>query len=89
MDRETIAAISTAPGASGIGIIRVSGPEAIEIADKVFKSYKDIKLADVDTHTAHFGCIKDGDHVIDEVLVLVMKDGRSFTGENQSLAGSH
>lgn len=82
MDRETIAAISTAPGASGIGIIRVSGPEAIEIAEKIFKSYKDIKLADVDTHTAHFGCIKDDDQVIDEVLVLVMKDGKSFTGEN-------
>ena len=82
MAYETIAAISTAPGASGIGIIRVSGEEAIEIADKVFKSYKDIKLADVDTHTAHFGCIKDGEKVIDEVLVLVMKDGKSFTGEN-------
>ncbi|MBP5772640.1 MAG: tRNA uridine-5-carboxymethylaminomethyl(34) synthesis GTPase MnmE [Eubacterium sp.] len=81
MTYETIAAISTAPGASGIGIIRVSGEDAIEIADKVFKSYKDIKLADVDTHTAHFGCIKDGDKVIDEVLVLVMKDGQSFTGE--------
>ena len=81
MTYETIAAISTAPGASGIGIIRVSGEDAIEIADKVFKSYKDIKLADVDTHTAHFGCIKDGDKVIDEDLVLVMKDGQSFTGE--------
>ena len=82
MTYETIAAISTAPGASGIGIIRISGQDAIEIADKVFKSYKDIKLADVDTHTASFGCIKDGDKVIDEVLVLVMKDGKSFTGEN-------
>ncbi len=82
MTYETIAAISTAPGASGIGIIRISGEDAIEIADKVFKSYKEIKLADVDTHTASFGCIKDGDKVIDEVLVLVMKDGKSFTGEN-------
>lgn len=82
MTYETIAAISTAPGASGIGIIRISGEDAIEIADKIFKSYKDIKLADVDTHTASFGCIKDGDKVIDEVLVLVMKDGKSFTGEN-------
>ncbi len=82
MTYETIVAISTAPGASGIGIIRISGQDAIEIADKVFKSYKEIKLADVDTHTASFGCIKDGDKVIDEVLVLVMKDGKSFTGEN-------
>ena len=79
---ETIAAISTAPGSSGIGIIRVSGEDAIEIADKIFESYKGIKLAGVETHTAHFGCIKDGDNIIDEVLVLVMKDGKSFTGEN-------
>ena len=79
---ETIAAISTAPGSSGIGIIRVSGEDAIEIVDKIFDSYKQVKLADVETHTAHFGCIKDGDQVIDEVLVLVMKDGKSFTGEN-------
>ena len=80
--RQTITAISTAPGASGIGIIRVSGEDAIEMVDKIFYSYKDIKLADVETHTAHFGYIKDSDQVIDEVLVLIMKDGKSFTGEN-------
>ena len=59
---DTIAAISSAAGNSGIGIIRVSGDEAIEIVDKIFKSNKkDKKLCDVDTHTVHYGHIVDGD----------------------------
>ncbi len=80
---ETIAAISSAAGNSGIGIIRVSGDEAIEIVDKIFKSNKkDKKLRNVDSHTVHYGSIVDGDKTLDQVLVIVMKNPHSYTGED-------
>lgn len=80
---DTIAAISSAAGNSGIGIIRVSGDEAIEIVDKIFKSNKkDKKLKDVDSHTVHYGHITDGDKILDQVLVIVMKNPHSYTGED-------
>ena len=80
---ETIAAISTSAGNSGIGIIRISGDEAIEIADKIFKSKKQgKKLKDVESHTVHFGSIMDGEKMIDQVLVIVMKNPHSYTGED-------
>ena len=79
---ETIAAISSSAGNSGIGIIRISGDEAIEIADKVFKSYKNIKLKDAQSHTVHYGHIKDGDKILDQVLVIVLKNPHSYTGED-------
>lgn len=80
---ETIAAISTSSGNSGIGIIRVSGDEALEIADKIFKFNKgDRGLADVDSHTVHFGNIMDGEKVLDQVLVVVMRNPHSYTGED-------
>lgn len=80
---DTIAAISSAAGNSGIGIIRVSGDEAIEIVDKIFKSNKkDKKLCDVDTHTVNYGHIVDGDKTLDQVLVIVMRNPHSYTGED-------
>lgn len=80
---ETIAAISTSAGNSGIGIIRISGDEAIEIADKIFKSYKGgKKLSNADSHTVHFGNIVEDDKVLDQVLVIVMKNPHSYTGED-------
>ena len=80
---DTIAAISTSTGNSGIGIIRVSGDEAIEIVDKIFKSNKEGKrLINVKSHTVNYGNIVDGDKVLDQVLVLVMKNPHSYTGEN-------
>lgn len=80
---DTIAAIATAMGNSGIGIVRISGSEAIEIADRVFKlkNGKE-KLADQKTHTIHYGFVCDGEEVIDEVLVMLMKGPRSFTAED-------
>jgi len=83
MKTDTIAAISTAMTNSGIGIIRISGDEAISIANKivVFKnSHK--KLIDVDSHTIHYGFIYDGNDFIDEVMVSVMKAPRSYTTED-------
>lgn len=80
---DTIAAIATAMSDSGIGIIRMSGEDAIQIADKIFKSVKpDKRLINVKSHTAHYGFIYDGDTFLDEVLVLVMKAPHSYTTED-------
>lgn len=80
---DTIAAISSAAGNSGIGIIRVSGDEAIEVVDKIFRSAnKNKKLANVESHTVHYGHIMDGDKTLDQVLVIVMKNPHSYTGED-------
>lgn len=79
----TIAAISTAMSESGIGIIRVSGPEAVEIVSRIYRSKggkKDINK--VPTHTIHYGYIYEGEELIDEVLVMVMRAPRTFTGED-------
>lgn len=86
---DTIAAISTAPGQAGIGVIRISGEDSIKIADKIFRTYnksfenKEGFLMESKSHTAHFGCIIDSDgNEIDQVLVLILKGPNSFTGEN-------
>ena len=80
---DTIAAISSAAGNSGIGIIRVSGDEAIEVVDKIFRpANKNKKLANVESHTVHYGHIMDGDKTLDQVLVIVMTNPHSYTGED-------
>jgi len=76
---DTIAAISTALGVGAISIIRVSGAEAINIVNKIFKG-KDLNK--VDSHTIHYGHIVDKDEIIDEVLVSVMRGPRTFTRED-------
>lgn len=80
---DTIAAIATAMNHSGIGIVRVSGSEAIPIVDRIFESKKKEKsLKDVPSHTIHYGVIKDEKMVLDEVLVAVMRGPHSYTGED-------
>lgn len=79
---DTIAAISTGMTSSGIGIIRISGPDAIAIADKVYDSRSGKKLKNMPTHTIHYGFIRDGEEFIDEVLVMLMRGPRSFTAED-------
>ncbi len=80
---DTIAAIATGMSQSGIGIVRVSGEEAISIVNNIFKSKKAGKqLADVSSHTVHYGLIQDGDEVLDEVLTVVMKGPHSYTAED-------
>lgn len=83
MNGDTIAAVATAMTASGIGIVRISGGDALEIAGRVYRSKggkKDIRKAA--SHTIHYGFIYDGEQLIDEVLVMIMKDPRSYTGED-------
>ncbi|MCD7955238.1 MAG: tRNA uridine-5-carboxymethylaminomethyl(34) synthesis GTPase MnmE [Lachnospiraceae bacterium] len=82
-DSDTIAAISTALGGSGIAIVRISGSDAIRVGDLVFVSAGGSKrLSDQQTHTIHYGYIKDGDKTVDEVLVSLMRAPRSFTTED-------
>ena len=80
---ETIAAISTAMTNSGIGIVRISGDDAIDIADEIFISVKqDKKIKDMTSHTVHYGNIADKGKIIDEVLLVVMKAPNTYTRED-------
>ena len=80
LNKETIAAISTGMSNSGIGIVRISGDDAFQIIDWIYKGKK--KLSEADSHTIHYGFIKDGGETVDEVLVSVMRAPRTFTGED-------
>ncbi len=83
MRTDTITAIATALSDSGIGIIRISGARAIEVADKVIKlKEKKKRIYDCPTHTVHYGFVVDGTEIIDEVIVIVMKAPRSYTRED-------
>ena len=82
MKTDTIAAIATAMSSSGIGIVRISGAEAVSIAEQVFELKSKKKLSEMPTHTIHYGHIHDGDEVIDEVMVLLMKGPKSYTRED-------
>ncbi len=100
---DTIVACATAPGMGAIAVIRVSGPEAIAITDKLFKAFSSTNganrktLASVNTHTAHFGDIIDSTQTnakgevksIDEVLINVFHHGKSFTGEETTEISCH
>ena len=82
MKTDTIAAIATAMAGSGIGIVRISGEEAVSITDQIFHMPGGKKLSDMETHTIHYGHIRDGEEVIDEVMVLLMRGPRSYTRED-------
>jgi len=82
MKTDTIAAISTPLNSSGIGIVRMSGDEAVMIADKVFRKKGNTKLSDAVSHTIHYGHIWDETGMIDEVLVMLMRGPKTFTAED-------
>ena len=83
MQTDTIAAIATAVSDSGIGIIRISGIDALLVEDKVYRSPKNQKkLSQAASHTIHYGYIYDEDELIDEVMVAVMRSPHSYTTEN-------
>lgn len=80
---DTIAAIATAMAPSGIGIVRISGPEAVAVADRLYRGKKkEKKLADMKSHTIHYGWIVEKEQVLDEVLVMLMRGSHSYTGED-------
>lgn len=80
---DTIAAIATAMAPSGIGIVRISGPEAVAVADRLYRGKKkEKKLADMKSHTIHYGWIVEQEQVLDEVLVMLMRGPHSYTGED-------
>ena len=76
----TIAAISTPIGQGGIGIIRISGKNSIEIINKIFKSKR--KQEDFKSYTMRYGHIYDDEELLDEVLVSYFKSPNSYTGED-------
>lgn len=80
---DTIAAISTGMTNSGIGIVRISGSEALAVADAIFRSYKGKKkVSEMKSHTIHYGYIMDRETVVDEVLLSVMKAPNTYTKED-------
>ena len=80
---DTIAAISTPVGIGGIGIIRVSGDQAVSIVDKIFKASNKKSLKDIDSHTITYGhIVSESGKVLDEVLIMLMKAPRTFTRED-------
>ena len=78
----TVAAISTPNAAGGIGMIRLSGEDAIGIASKVFFPFSGKKLTDLKGYSAAYGAVKDGDEQIDDAVAVVYRAPKSYTGEN-------
>lgn len=81
-EKKTIAAISTPMGTGGVGIIRISGENAFEICDKIFKAFSGRTLADSEGYRAHYGRIFDGEKAVDEAICIVFRAPHSYTGEN-------
>ena len=79
---DTIAAIATAPGEGGIGIIRISGEKSLEVAQSIFKSKSGKLIKDYNTRTLVYGKVVDGENIIDEALVAYMKGPNSYTAED-------
>ncbi|OGF44890.1 MAG: tRNA uridine-5-carboxymethylaminomethyl(34) synthesis GTPase MnmE [Candidatus Firestonebacteria bacterium RIFOXYA2_FULL_40_8] len=89
--KDTIAAISTPPGESGLGIVRVSGPKAVSIVSKIFKPKKEKVLAEMPSYSAHYGFIVNpvNREVLDEVIVTVMKAPATYTREDVTEINCH
>ena len=85
----TVAAIATPNSSGGIGVIRISGEDAIAVADKVFKSVSGKKLCDINGYTALFGHVYENDTVIDECVTLIFRAPKSYTGEDVAEISCH
>lgn len=87
---DTIAAIATPPGVGGIGVIRVSGPHALALADKVFRTPSGASLCDAPSHTIHYGhIVEQTGNVVDEAMAAVMRAPRTFTAEDVVELSTH
>lgn len=82
-DNDTIAAIATGMTNAGIGIVRISGDAAFLVIDKIYRAKSSGKrLSEADSHTVHYGYIYDGENIVDEVMVLILKAPNTYTREN-------
>ena len=82
MSSSTVAAISTPVGEGGIGVIRISGDDALAIADRCFKTFSGELLCNLEGYRAAYGELIDGDEVIDDAVALVFRAPKSYTGED-------
>lgn len=81
-EEDIICAISTSPGAGAIAVLRLSGKESVELADRIFRAASGKKLAESKPNTVHFGEIRQGQQLVDEVLVTLFRSPHSYTGED-------
>ena len=86
---DTIAAISTGMNNAGIGIIRISGDTSFEIASRIFYTRSGNKVKEFDSHRVYYGFIKDGEDIIDEVLLIALRSPKSYTTEDTIEINSH
>lgn len=86
---KTIAAIATAQAAGGIGIVRISGDEALRVADKVFKASKGLLLSQSEGYRAYHGKVWDKGKAVDEAVCLVFRAPHSYTGEDVAEISCH
>ena len=87
---DTIAAAATAMGSAGIGIIRISGPDAFAVLEKVFRPKNEKKvMSEQPGYTVHYGMAVDGEQVLDEVLVMLMRGPHSYTAEDTAEIDCH
>ena len=90
MKSDTIAAIATGLSNAGISIVRISGDQAFSIIDKIYyKKNLKKKLSEMESHTVHYGFIADGDEIIDEVMVVILRGPRSYTKEDSIEINCH
>ena len=82
ISQDTIVALASPSGAGAIAVIRLSGNDALAISERIFKSIHNKKITQQKTHTIHLGYIVDGNKEIDQVLLSIFKNPKSYTGEN-------
>lgn len=88
-ESDTIVALSTPPGEGGLGVVRLSGKRAVEIADKIFNAASGIKVRDQKSFTASYGRVVFGGKTVDEALLLLMRSPKSYTREDVVEISSH
>src|SRR3989338_7728228 len=86
---DTIAAIATPPGEGALGIVRLSGPGALAIADRLFRAAGVMSPSQAATHTVHYGHVVDGNAVVDEVLLTILRAPRTYTREDMVEVTGH
>ena len=89
MENDTIAAIATPYGVGGIGVVRLSGPEAIRVAKRMVRLSHGRQLSEMEGYTCAYGRVFDGDGEIDEAVLTLFRAPRSYTGEDVVEIASH